>query len=97
MLPDSAGGPGVPVMDAPPAVRFGDGRRPETATHVQLASFDGPLGLLLSLIEGRQLDVLTVPLGSLSRGEAAGGGPVAAGGPSTSGATRARGRSSAGS
>ena len=66
MLPDSAGGPGVPVMDAPPAVRFGDGRRPETATHVQLASFDGPLGLLLSLIEGRQLDVLTVPLGSLA-------------------------------
>jgi segregation and condensation protein A len=66
MLPEATGGPGVPVMDAPPAVRFGDGRRPETATHVQLASFDGPLGLLLSLIEGRQLDVLTVPLGSLA-------------------------------
>jgi len=66
MLPEMTGSPGVPVMDAPPAVRFGDGRRPEAATHVQLASFDGPLGLLLSLIEGRQLDVLTVPLGSLA-------------------------------
>ena len=42
------------------------GRRPETATHVQLAAFDGPLGLLLSLIEARQLDVLTVPLGGLA-------------------------------
>ncbi len=66
MLPDVAGTPGVPVMDAGPAVRFDDGRRPETATHVRLAAFDGPLGLLLSLIEGRQLDVLTVPLGSLA-------------------------------
>lgn len=66
MLPEVSGGPGVPVMDAPPAVRFGDSRRPEIATHVQVASFDGPLGLLLSLIEGRQLDVLTVPLGSLA-------------------------------
>ena len=42
MLPEVTGSPGVPVMDAPPAVRFGDGRRPEAATHVQLASFDGP-------------------------------------------------------
>jgi segregation and condensation protein A len=31
-----------------------------------VAEFDGPLGLLLSLIEGRQLDVLTVPLGDLA-------------------------------
>ena len=37
--------PGVPVMAtaAPPAVRFGAGRRPETSTQVQLAVFDGPL------------------------------------------------------
>jgi segregation and condensation protein A len=49
-----------------PAVRFGDGRRPESRTQVQLAEFDGPLGLLLSLIEARQLDVLTVPLGALA-------------------------------
>jgi segregation and condensation protein A len=70
MLPDVSGTPGAPVMDhrdVPDAtVRFGDGRRPETATTVQVATFDGPLGLLLSLIEARQLDVLTVPLGGLA-------------------------------
>ena len=49
-----------------PAVTFGDGRRPESRTQVQLAEFDGPLGLLLSLIEARQLDVLTVHLGALA-------------------------------
>ena len=69
-------GPGVPVMAptaAPvavtpttPAVSFGNGRRPETSTQVQVAQFDGPLALLLSLIEARQLDVLTVPLGGLA-------------------------------
>lgn len=75
-----APGPGVPVMEvaapppgadeAPPptapAVSFGHGRRPETSTQVQVAQFDGPLALLLSLIEARQLDVLTVPLGGLA-------------------------------
>jgi segregation and condensation protein A len=60
----SADPPGVPVMG--PAVRFGEGRRPETATQVQLEAFQGPLALLLSLIEARQLDVLTVPLGGLA-------------------------------
>ena len=52
-------------MEAP-AVSFAEGRRPETATRVQLAEWEGPLGLLLSLIEARQLDVLTVPLGALA-------------------------------
>jgi segregation and condensation protein A len=51
---------------APPAVAFGEGRRPEAATRVTLPAFDGPLALLLALIEARQLDVLTVPLGALS-------------------------------
>ena len=51
---------------SPPAVAFGDGRRPETATLVTLPAFDGPLALLLALIEARQLDVLTVPLGALA-------------------------------
>jgi segregation and condensation protein A len=60
--------PGVPVMAGTPAVAFGDGRRPETRTLVRLESFDGPLALLLSLIEARQLDVLTVPLGDLADG-----------------------------
>ncbi len=61
------GSPGISVM-APtaPAVQFGAGRRPETATVVQVAEFDGPLALLLTLIESRQLDILTVPLGSLA-------------------------------
>jgi segregation and condensation protein A len=47
-------------------IRFGDARRPEDATHVRLEVFDGPLALLLSLIEQRQLDVLTVRLGDLA-------------------------------
>jgi segregation and condensation protein A len=54
------------TLAAGPQVRFGDGRRPETATQIQVAEFDGPLALLLSLIEARQLDVLTVPLGALA-------------------------------
>jgi segregation and condensation protein A len=49
-----------------PAVGFGEGRRAESRTQVQMAEFDGPLALLLSLIEARQLDVLTVPLGALA-------------------------------
>src|ERR671917_605730 len=51
---------------AAPAVVLGEGRRPEAATHVQLEAWEGPLALLLSLIEARQLDVLTVPLGGLA-------------------------------
>lgn len=60
-IPFAAGssGPG-------PAVAFGEGRRPVDATHVTLGAFDGPLALLLALIEARQLDVLTVPLGALA-------------------------------
>jgi len=54
------------MADRGAAVSFGDGRRPETATQVQVTGFDGPLALLLSLIEARQLDVLTVPLGGLA-------------------------------
>jgi segregation and condensation protein A len=42
------------------------GGRPDEATRIRLADFDGPLGLLLALIEARQLDVLTVPLGALA-------------------------------
>ena len=65
---------GVPVMaDAPaigrraggPASRPAGG--PRAATQVQVAEFEGPLGLLLSLIEARRLDVLTVPLGRARR------------------------------
>ena len=56
----------APTTVTAPAVSFGDGRRAEQRTQVQLPSFDGPLALLLSLIEARQLDVLTVPLGALA-------------------------------
>ncbi len=66
-MQERAGPAGVPVMARPgPAVQFGPGRRPETATTVQVAEFDGPLALLLALIEARQLDILTVPLGGLA-------------------------------
>jgi segregation and condensation protein A len=41
-------------------------RAAEPATLVRVADFDGPLALLLSLIEARRLDVLTVPLGALA-------------------------------
>ena len=50
----------------PPAVHFGTGRGPAAVTHVHLDAFEGPLGLLLALIESRQLDILTVSLGSLA-------------------------------
>jgi segregation and condensation protein A len=49
-----------------PTVRIEPGRGREWSTHVSIAEWDGPLGLLLSLIEGRRLDVLTVPLGGLA-------------------------------
>jgi segregation and condensation protein A len=58
---------GEPLLrTAAPSVVFGEGRRPEASTQVRLESFDGPLALLLALIEARQLDVVTVPLGALA-------------------------------
>jgi segregation and condensation protein A len=54
-------------MTAPAVeISFAAGRRPEESTHVRSDVFDGPLALLLSLIEQRQLDVLTVRLGDLA-------------------------------
>jgi segregation and condensation protein A len=50
----------------PAAISFTFDRRPESATQVHLDSFDGPLGLLLALIEQRQLDILAVRLGDLA-------------------------------
>ena len=49
-----------------PEVAFGDRRRPEDAIGVRLADWEGPIGLLLALVEARRLDVLTVPLGGLA-------------------------------
>jgi segregation and condensation protein A len=53
-------------LPAAPSVVFGEGRRPEIATLVRMDAFEGPLGLLLSLIEQRHLDVMTVQLGALA-------------------------------
>ena len=56
--------PGSPAPAT--AVHFAPGRGAQPVTHVQLDAFEGPLGLLLALIESRQLDILTVSLGSLA-------------------------------
>jgi segregation and condensation protein A len=62
-----AGAP-VPVLPQRqrPAVSFSLDRRPDAATQVHLDAFEGPLGLMLALIEARQLDVLSVRLGDLA-------------------------------
>ena len=73
MPPLVAVGPGRPE-DVPPAARAAVGpsvvieaaAHPESGTRVELEDWSGPIGLLLSLIEARRLDVLTVPLGSLA-------------------------------
>jgi segregation and condensation protein A len=54
------------IASGAPTVRIEPGRGREWATHVSIAEWEGPLGLLLSLIEARRLDVLTVPLGGLA-------------------------------
>jgi segregation and condensation protein A len=48
------------------AVRIRPAGGQEPAFEVELASFSGPLAVLLHLIESRQLDVLTVPLAEVA-------------------------------
>jgi segregation and condensation protein A len=48
------------------AVRIARASHPDRAAHVSLEGYDGPLALLLGLIEQRQLDILDVPLGELA-------------------------------
>ena len=55
----------MPRPGSAPEVGF-DAGLVESSTHVKLDAFDGPLALLLAVIEARQLDVLTVPLGGLA-------------------------------
>ena len=55
----------MPKPGAMPEVDFDSGRM-DNVTHVRLEAFDGPLALLLAVIEARQLDVLTVQLGGLA-------------------------------
>ncbi len=54
------------VQSPPTSVVFGARRRPEDATEIRLPEWEGPLGLLLALVEARRLDVLSVPLGALA-------------------------------
>jgi segregation and condensation protein A len=56
-------GPGVSGV-----VAVAPGTRPAVGTVVRVGDFEGPLGLLLDLIEQRELDVRTVPLGDLAGG-----------------------------
>ncbi|HET9436252.1 MAG TPA: ScpA family protein [Candidatus Limnocylindrales bacterium] len=65
-VPVGPGDPGALGGSGGPGVRIGAGHRPEQATQVSLEDWEGPLGLLLTLIEARRLDVLTVPLGALA-------------------------------
>ena len=67
MAPRAEWAPAAAPAATPAAARvtFADAHRPEEATIVRLESFDGPLALLLALVEQRQLDVLTVRLGDL--------------------------------
>jgi segregation and condensation protein A len=48
------------------SVRIADGAHPDRAAHVAVEGYEGPLGLLLGLIEQRELDILEVPLGDLA-------------------------------
>ena len=59
----SVAGTGEPAVPDRPA---GSGPGLPVGPEADPAAFDGPLALLLSLIEARQLDVLTVPLGALA-------------------------------
>ena len=54
------------VLPPKTSVAFGARRRPEDATEIRLPEWEGPLGLLLALVEARRLDVLAVPLGALA-------------------------------
>ena len=56
----------IPVAGASPIAVPVEAGAGEHGFEVNLAVFSGPLGLLLHLIESRQLDILTVPLADLA-------------------------------
>ena len=71
MNPAVAAGPGSleevrPPFAGAPSVLIRADARPESGTEVEIGGWSGPLGLLLTLIESRQLDILGVPLGNLA-------------------------------
>jgi segregation and condensation protein A len=47
-------------------VRISDRSHPDRAAQVSLEGYDGPLALLVALMEQRELDILEVPLGDLA-------------------------------
>jgi len=47
-------------------VELSSGRGGAPVALVRIADFDGPLALLLALIEARELDILSIPLGDLA-------------------------------
>jgi len=51
---------------AEPVIRLARDGKPETSTLVRVGTFEGPLALLLSLIEQRELDIRSVALGELA-------------------------------
>ena len=59
-------GPSTGRAGPEPVVSFAAGRQPETATQVRLEGWEGPIGLLLALVEARRLDIRTVRLGDLA-------------------------------
>ncbi len=63
---DAVAGPMIAPRRGVASVRVEQGRHPDQATHVRLEAFDGPLALLLSLIEQQRLDILEVSLGDLA-------------------------------
>jgi segregation and condensation protein A len=48
------------------SVSITDGGHPDRAAHVTVEGYQGPLALLLGLIEQRELDILEVPIGDLA-------------------------------
>jgi segregation and condensation protein A len=64
--PSPSAGDLLALPSAATTIAFADAHRPDATTVVRVADFDGPLALLLDLIESRRLDVLTVPLGALT-------------------------------
>src|SRR5262245_57581184 len=75
-LPSSARAVGeVDVVAMPPlprprrgdtSVRITGTAHPDRAAHVSLEGYEGPLALLVGLIEQRELDILEVPLGDVA-------------------------------
>ena len=56
MLERAEAAPGLSLgLEGVPSVRIEPGRGRDWATHVRIAEWEGPLGLLLSLIEARRL------------------------------------------